>query len=70
MSSFVCIGNQQYLKSRFGKGYSLTMSVTPGWEEQATQFVRSMYPTADLESAYNGTYKRYSSYTLSLSWFH
>jgi hypothetical protein len=52
----VSLGSQQYLKGRFGKGYSLTFSVVPGYEQQAIGWLRTVYPTAEIDSSYNGLF--------------
>ena len=52
---FACIGNQQYLKNRFGEGYSLTVTCVDGFEEKVISFVKSHYPHCTVESNYHQT---------------
>ena len=49
-----CIGNQLYLKNRFGEGFHLSITVIPSLIERAKSFVLKMFPNAVLESSYSG----------------
>jgi len=50
----VSLGNQQYLKSRYGNGYSLTLTVDSKREMMAREFIQSLYPNARLEGNFAG----------------
>eukprot|EP01133_Synstelium_polycarpum_P002507 gene2507-2861_t len=51
-----CIGTSSELKSRFGKGYKVTMSVQAGYEAEAQKFLHSQIPSANLLNALAGTF--------------
>ena len=49
-----CVGNQQYLKNRFGKGYNLTIATTGAFTAQKIiDFMKFTYPNSVLDSYYS-----------------
>ncbi|EFA86292.1 hypothetical protein PPL_00079 [Heterostelium album PN500] len=51
-----CIGSSSELKSRFGKGYKVMMTVEHGYETEAQKFLFQQIPQANLLNALAGTF--------------
>jgi len=50
-----CIGNQQFLKNKFGKGYSLSVTCKPGISEHMVhQHLSELLPDLQLDQTYPG----------------
>lgn len=49
-----CLGSNQHLKSKFGKGYVLQLKVPVKSEEQAVSFVQGLVPSAVLTQRHMG----------------
>ncbi|KAM4888021.1 phospholipid-transporting ATPase ABCA7 [Thomomys bottae] len=49
---FRCLGSGQHLKSRFGSGHTLTLSVPADQTERAAAFVAATFPGAELREAH------------------
>lgn len=67
---FVCVGNTQYLKNKYGKGYKITLSKGPKFSGDMETYIKEISDKAKfVDEDESDVYETYQVNNLSVTWF-